>query len=151
MKNFRSRFSDKDTSIPTAALPDIIFMLLFFFMVTTVLKEERDVLKYKIPDAEQLKKIEKKSIVSSIIVGIPDNTELFGQTPRIEAGGSLLEPDDIIPYVMSEKEKLPYYKRDQIIILLKADKEVPMGIISDIQQELRKVNTRKIVYATNRK
>lgn len=149
MSVFRTKFSTRGSSISTAALPDIIFMLLFFFMVTTVLRKSDENLKYKIPTAEQLKQIDQKSLITQISIGIPKDMEKFGSEPRIEAEGKLLEMKDIIPFIMKEKDELPSYYRDQIIILLKADEDVPMGIVSDVKQELRKANARKIIFAAS--
>src|SRR5210317_1866813 len=119
MKVFRTKHSNREASISTAALPDIIFMLLFFFMVTTVLRKSDENLKYKIPTAEQLKDIEQKSLVTQISIGIPKEATRFGSEARIEADGRFMEVKDIVPFVMKEKDKLPSYSRDQIIILLK--------------------------------
>ena len=149
MKVFRTKHSSREASISTAALPDIIFMLLFFFMVTTVLRKSDDNLKYKIPTAEQLKEIQAKSLVSQINIGMPRDVGKYGSEPRIEADGKLIEVNDIIPFIMKEKDALPVYDRDQIIILLKADEDVPMGIVSDVKEELRKANARRIVFAAS--
>ena len=149
MKIFKTRHASREAAISTAALPDIIFMLLFFFMVTTVLRKSDENLKYKIPTAEQLKEIEQKSLITQISIGIPKETVRYGKEARIEAEGRLLDVKDIVPFVMKEKDKLPTYSRDQIIILLKADEEVPMGIVSDVKQELRKANARRIVFAAS--
>ncbi len=149
MKVFKTKHTNRQAAISTAALPDIIFMLLFFFMVTTVLRKSDDKLKYKIPTADQLKEIQTKSLVSQINIGIPKDTDKYGPEPRIEADGKLIDIKDIIPFIMKEKDELPMYSRDQIIILLKADEDVPMGIVSDVKQELRKANARRIVFAAN--
>lgn len=149
MKVFKTKHSNREATISTAALPDIIFMLLFFFMVTTVLRKSDENLKYKIPTAEQLKQIEQKSLITQISIGIPKETDTYGSKPRIEAEGQLITVKDIVPFIMKEKDELPTYSRDQIIILLKADEEVPMGIISDVKQELKKANARRIVFAAS--
>lgn len=149
MKFFKSKHSIHEATISTAALPDIIFMLLFFFMVTTVLRKSDDNLKYKIPTAEQLKQIEQKSLITQITIGVPKETEKFGTEPRIEADGKLIEVKDIVSFIMKEKDELPDYNRDQIIVLLKVDEDVPMGIVSDVTQELRKANARRIIYGAS--
>lgn len=149
MKFFKSKHSNQEPTISTAALPDIIFMLLFFFMVTTVLRKSDDNLKYKIPTAEQLKKIEQKSLITQITIGVPKESETFGTEPRIEADGKLIDIKDIVPFIMKEKDELPDYNRDQIIVLLKADEEVPMGIVTDVTRELRKANARRIIYGAS--
>lgn len=149
MKIFRAKQSNREAVISTAALPDIIFMLLFFFMVTAVLRKSDDNLKYKIPTAEQLKQIEQKSLVSEISIGFPKESSKYGSEPRIEAGGQYIEVKDIVGFIMKEKGKLPTYSRDQIIVLLKADEDVPMGLLTDVTQELRKANARRIVYGAS--
>ena len=147
MKSFKTKHSVRETAISTAALPDIIFMLLFFFMVTTVLRKSDENLKYKIPTAEQLKQIEQKSLITQISIGTPNEREKFGDEPRIEADGRILAIEEIVPFIMKEKDELPTFSRDQIIVLLKADEDVPMGIVSDVKQELRKANARRIIFA----
>ena len=118
-------------------------------MVTTVLRKSDENLKYKIPTAEQLKKIEQKSLITQISIGIPRESIKYGSEPRIEADGRLISIDDIVPFIMKEKDQLPTYSRDQIIVLLKADEDVPMGIVSDVKQELKKANARRIVFAAS--
>src|SRR5690606_39997439 len=87
-----SKFKKKAKSnpeIPTSALPDIIFMLLFFFMVTTVLRETDLLVEQKIPQAEQLTKLERKSLVSYIYIGKPKSPEKYGTEPRIQVNDVL--------------------------------------------------------------
>ncbi len=148
MTKFKTFLQERESGIPTSALPDIIFMLLFFFMVTTIFRKNDAVIKYAVPDANQIKKIENKILVTTINIGIPKNRSL-GTEPVIESGGNVLGIRDIIPLVLYERNKLPVYYQDQQIILLKADENVNMGLIYDVQQELRKANARKIVYAAN--
>ncbi len=148
MARFKKSYDLGEIEIPTSALPDIIFMLLFFFMVTTVLRTEDDKIKYLVPTAEQMKKVEKKSLVTEIKIGKPKNQQLYGNEPVIQAGGTILRIDQIPLFIEKEKSKLPEYQQGQHTVILKVDKDVDMGIVSDVQQELRKANSRKIVYAT---
>lgn len=134
--------------IPTAALPDIIFMLLFFFMVTTVMRETDTLVKQVLPRATQLTKIERKSLVNYIYIGEPKNTGIYGEEPRIQTNDVFIEVDDVIQFVNQAKDKLSEVERDQITMSMKVDIEVKMGIISDVQQELRKGNARKILYSS---
>jgi biopolymer transport protein ExbD len=140
--------SNTSEDIPTAALPDIIFMLLFFFMVTTVMRETDIMVKQKIPRATQLTKIERKSLVSYIYVGEPKNVSIYGSEPKIQINDVFITADDIIGFVNTEKDKLDEVERDQITMSMKVDVDVKMGIISDVQQELRKANALKILYST---
>lgn len=140
--------SGTSQDIPTAALPDIIFMLLFFFMVTTVLREDEILVKQKIPRATQLTKIERKSLVSYIYIGEPKNTAVYGEEPKIQTNDVFIEKEDVIQFVNTEKDKLSEAERDQITMSMKVDIDVKMGIISDVQQELRKGNARKLLYSS---
>lgn len=147
MSKFKKKNKVKE-NIPTSALPDIIFMLLFFFMVTTVLRENDMLVEQKIPQATQLQKLEKKTLISYLYVGKPKNTSLYGTEPRIQANDALINTSDIILWVNQEKDKLSEAERDMITISLKADREVKMGPISDIQFELREVDARRVLYAS---
>ncbi|UJP65156.1 ExbD/TolR family protein [Mongoliitalea daihaiensis] len=147
MSKFKKK-TNTSQSIPTSALPDIIFMLLFFFMVTTVLRESDILVEQKLPQMTQLQKLEKKTLISYLYVGKPKNTALYGTEPRIQANDVLIGAKDILLWVNQEKDALSEAERDQITISMKADKEVKMGPISDIQFELREADARKLMYAS---
>jgi biopolymer transport protein ExbD len=146
MGKFKKK-SKTSQEIPTAALPDIIFMLLFFFMVTTVMRENTINVLQKMPDATELRKLQRKSLVSYLYMGEPKNTVLYGDEPKIQANDVFLDTKDIILWVSKEKDKLSENERDQITIAFKADENVKMGLISDIQMQLRKANALKIMYS----
>lgn len=150
MSKFKKK-TQTSQEIPTAALPDIIFMLLFFFMVTTVLRETDILVEQKVPQARELNKLERKSLVSYIYVGKPKKTETFGNEPRVQFNDALQDVKDIPRFVQQEKDKLTEVERDQLTVSLKIDREVKMGIVVDVQQELREVNARKILYAASKK
>lgn len=150
MAKFKKK-SQSNPAISTASLPDIIFMLLFFFMVTTVLRETSLLVEQRIPHAVQLRKLERKDLVSYLYIGKPKDTKKFGTEPKIQANDQFIEPDGVIQFVQQEKDKLNENERDQITISLKVDEEAKMGIVTDVQQKLRDVNARKIMYATARK
>jgi biopolymer transport protein ExbD len=135
-------------SIPTSALPDIIFMLLFFFMVTTVLREQDILVDQKIPQATQLQKLQKKTLISYIYIGKPKNTGLYGSEPRVQANDVLISSPEIVQWVNQERDKLPEVDRGLITISMKVDKEVKMGPISDVQTELRNADARRVLYAS---
>lgn len=145
MSKFKKK-SESSQDIPTAALPDIIFMLLFFFMVTTVLRETELKVEQRIPRAEQLVKLEKKKLVTYLYVGAPKD-ESLGSESRIQANDAFIGIEGIVQWVNQEKSKLSEVERDQITVSMKVDEETKMGIIVDIQTELREANARKIMYA----
>lgn len=149
MHKFKKK-TKSDPSIPTSALPDIIFMLLFFFMVTTVLRETTINVEQKIPKATELRKLQRKSLVSYLYVGKPvlRMQDQFGKEPRIQANDVFITVEEIVGWVLQEKDKLDEVERDQITIALKVNNETKMGLISDVQLELREANARKLLYTT---
>lgn len=149
MHKFKKKTKTKQ-DIPTSALPDIIFMLLFFFMVTTVLRETTINVKQEIPRATELRKLQRKSLVSYLYIGEPvDRMKAqFGTEPRIQANDVFIGVEEIVGWVLQEKDKLDEVERDQITIALKVNSDTKMGMISDVQLELREANARKLLYTT---
>ncbi len=139
--------------ISTSSLPDIVFMILFFFMVSTSMKETELVVKFKAPQATEIQKLENKSLVSYIYVGPPATRELvskFGEAPKIQLNSSFSDPQQIGQFIASERELLNESDRNRMTVCLKADKDTRMGIITDIKQELRKAEAYKISYAASK-
>lgn len=136
--------------IPTAALPDIIFMLLFFFMVSTIMRETEVKVAQKIPRAEQLVKLQRKDLIAHIYVGAPKNAS-FGSEPVIQADGVFIDVHKVGAWVEEVRATLSESERDQLTVSLKVDEAVKMGLIVDIQTELRKANARKIIYQSPKK
>jgi biopolymer transport protein ExbD len=150
MAKFKKK-SNTSQDIPTAALPDIIFMLLFFFMVTTVLRESTIMVNQSIPKATQLRKLEQKKLVSYMYIGKPTDPRRFGTEPKIQANDAFIEIDGIIQFIEEEKGKLAENEKDQITISIKVDDETKMGIVADIQEKMRDVNARKLMYAASKR
>lgn len=139
--------------ISTASLPDIVFMLLFFFMVTTTMKETDIKVKYTLPEATETVKLEKKSLVSYIYVGAPTlkYRAMFGTESKIQLDDSFKMVSDIQDYVASEREKRDEKERPKMTISLKADEKTKMGLIQEIKTELRKASALKLNYSTRRR
>lgn len=147
MAKFKKK-NKASTAISVASLPDIVFMLLFFFMVTTVMREQDILVEQKLPQASQLQKLQKKTLISFLYIGEPKNTAMYGTEPRIQANDVLINPSDIVLWVNQEKDALSEAERDMITISLKVDRDVKMGPISDVQFELREADARRILYAS---
>ena len=149
MTKFQKQRSAASAEISTASLPDIIFMLLFFFMVTTVMKDSTLMVKIKPPEATEIQKLEKKSLVSYIYLGPPIQA-IYGTEPRIQLNDAFAEVKDIQPFIISEREKLDEKLVPFMTTSLRVDRKTKMGIVSDIKQQLRKVNALKVNYSTKR-
>jgi len=132
-------------------MPDVVFMLLFFFMVTTELRKTAVDVMQRIPQATQLRKLQRKTLVTNLYIGEPKKSEQFGTEPKIQADDTFIEPGDIILWVNRKKDELPENEREQLTIAMKVDSEAKRGIIADVETELRKANARKILYSTLQK
>jgi biopolymer transport protein ExbD len=146
-----SRFKDKGQkgtpAISTASLPDIIFMLLFFFMVTTVMREVDLLVKITLPEATDVTKLEDKALVDYIYIGPPSNDKL-GTEPVIQLNDQFAKLDEIDGWVKLNIERRQEAEVPRITRSLKVDKETNMKIVTDVKQELRKANALKINYST---
>jgi len=83
---FEKRRANTKTEIPTSSMPDIIFMLLLFFMVTTTMRETEVLVSFKLPEAKAIEKIENKRLVSYIWVG---------KDKRVQINDSIVRVDEI--------------------------------------------------------
>jgi len=147
MSKFKKKAVVKQ-EIPTSSMPDVVFILLFFFMVTTEIREVTVEVQQRIPEASQMRKLARKSLVTNLFVGEPRKTEQFGKEAKIQANDVFIEPKDIVLWVSKEKDKLAENERDQLTVALKVDNEAKRGIIADVETELRKANSRNVLYTT---
>lgn len=139
--------------ISTASLPDIVFMLLFFFMVSTVMRETTLKIEQHLPGATEVKKLERKSLVSYINIGKPKGATfqaMYGTEPRIQLNDAFAKVADIRDYVFAEREKMDEKERPLMTVSLKVDDKTRMGIVIDVKQELRKASALKINYSTRK-
>lgn len=136
-------------AISTASLPDIIFILLFFFMVATVLRDKELKVKNRLPTATELTKLEKKSLVHNIFVGPPIQkfADQLGDAPRIQLDDKFADVEDIQKFISLERQKVADKLVPFLTTNLKVHDETKMGIITDIKQELRKANQLKLNYS----
>jgi len=153
MSKFRKKSGNELPPISTASLPDIVFMLLFFFMVSTTMREVTLNVKVKLPEATELSKLEKKSLVSYIYVGepTPQFVKVYGIAPRIQLNDQFANVEDIQDYIIAERESREEAERPMMITSLKVDENTKMGIVSEIKQELRKSAALHINYSSRRK
>lgn len=147
---------DKKKDLPpvsTASLPDIVFMLLFFFMVTTVMRETSLKVVHVLPKAQEIAKLERKSLVAYIHIGPPIKAlqSVYGTEPRIQLDDAFAIPKDIPTFVEKVKSETNEAEVPLLTYSLKVDSEAKMGIVTDVKQELRKVNALKINYSTAKK
>jgi biopolymer transport protein ExbD len=151
MGKFKKSRSGGQPAINTASLPDIVFMLLFFFMVSTTMKEVDMKVMINPAQATELVKLERKELVTFIYVGIPMKAfqNLYGTEPRIQLNDQFATVKDIQSYIAQTRDNMRESDQAKMIVSIKADKKCPMGVITDIKQALRKAAALKINYSAN--
>ncbi len=149
MSRFKTKKGKERPGINTSSLPDIIFMLLFFFMVTTVMREVTVMVKQNMPSASEVQKLERKSLVSFIYIGEPKESKL-GTNARIQLNDVFAKVEDVPLFVAREKESRDEADRKLLTTSLKVDGNTKMGVVTDVKQELRKSNALKINYSTKK-
>lgn len=127
----------------TASLPDLIFTVLFFFMIVTHMRDVEVKVEYEVPKGTEIEKLTKRTTISHIYIGkLPEN----GET-AIQINDKLASLDEIGEYVTEERSHLSPEDLKRMAVSIDADKDVRMGLISDVKQELRKVDALKIIYS----
>ena len=150
MAKFNKKKDGDLPAVSTASLPDIVFMLLFFFMTVTTMKDSTIMVDNTLPNATETKKLEKKDRVIYVYVGKPTSQyqKTFGTEPKIQLNDKFADVSEIGSYVLQERAKKAQELQNVLTTALKVDENASMGLISDIKQELRKVNALKVNYTT---
>lgn len=149
---FNNRIRRSVPTLNTSSLPDLIFTVLFFFMVVTHMRKTTVKVKYRVPQGTELTRLTKKSAVSYIYIGktsLPTTTAYDGYSLQIN--DKLATPDDIADYIADERKRMSPEDRTRQTVSLKADRNTRMGMITDVKQALRKANVRTISYSAEQK
>jgi len=131
---FEKRRASTKQGIPQTSMPDIVFMLLMFFMCVTTLREVDVLVQFRLPEAKAIEKIENKRLVSYIWVG---------RDGKVQLNDNIIALDQVQDLMYKKRIELP-----NLIVSLRIDKSSDMGIVTDIQQSLRKADARRINYST---
>lgn len=152
MARFTGKKAKETPGLNMGSMSDIIFMLLFFFMVITTMRESTLYVKIVVPQGTEVSKLEKKSLVSYINVGTPmkEQQAKYGTDSRIQLNDQIADVSEIIQFVELEKSARDEADRPFITTAIKADKDTKMGLISDIKQELRTAGAFKIFYTARK-
>ncbi len=139
-------------AMTSSSLSDIVFMLLFFFLVTTQLRETENKVVVKLPEATEVVKLERKDLSANINIGTPVRhlQAMFGTDARIQLNDSFKTVDDIRDFIAAERDAMSEADRSYMTVNLRVDEDVRMGIVSDVKQELRRCSALKIMYAARK-
>ena len=153
MSKFSKGKKKPQPAISTASLPDIVFMLLFFFMVVTKLRDSELMVKVSTPFATQLTKLEDKSLVNYLYIGRPVEKykATYGTKPRLQLSDKFANINEIPIFLERFRVKIPEAQRTKITTSLRVDGQVTMGIVQDVKTALRKANQLKITYSAKKR
>ena len=152
MSKFKESNKKEVPAITSSSLSDIVFMLLFFFMVTTQLRETENKVIVKIPEASEVVKLERKDLAAYINIGSPTKAyqAQYGTDARIQLNDSFKTTDDIRDFIAAERDSKSEADRQFMTVSIRADQDVRMGIITDVKQELRRCSALKIMYSARK-
>lgn len=152
MAKFSKKGKKGAPALSTASLPDIVFMILFFFMVSTSMRETDQLVIVRVPEASEIAKLERKDLAAYIYVGSPvlSRQAQYGTDARIQLNDAFKTVDDIRDFIAAERETMSEADRQFMTVSIKADENVRMGIITDIKQELRRTSALRIMYNARR-
>ncbi|WP_405573873.1 ExbD/TolR family protein [Winogradskyella sp. Asnod2-B02-A] len=149
MSKFRKKEKGELPAISTASLPDIVFMLLFFFMVATVMRDSSLMIENRLPSADQVEKLKKDRTIF-IYAGKPSSQyKQFGEEPRIQFNDAFIGLEDVQSSIYQGISEMNEELQSKVVVGLKIDKNTNAGLVSDIKQELRKANALKVMYIAN--
>lgn len=144
-----SMFQRKRRQVPmlnTASLPDLIFTVLFFFMLVTHMRKVTLKVKYRVPQGTELTRLTKKSAVSYVHVGTPLQGAK-GQDWVVQLNDKVVSTTELADYLSAEQGRMSPADREQATVSLKADGNAPMGVVTDVKKALRQAKALRIVYA----
>lgn len=136
-------------ALNTSSLPDLIFTLLFFFMIVTTMREVTMKVAFTLPQGTELEKLEKKSLVTFIYIGEPmkEYRGKMGTESRIQLNDSYAEVADVQDFIFQERSSMREDEQAMMTVSLKVDQKTKMGIVTDVKNALRKAYALKINYS----
>ncbi len=150
MSRFRKSGRREVPSLNTASLPDLIFTLLFFFMIVSNIKEPKSKLHFEIPNATEIERLKKNNLVTFIFIGESDESINGKSQEEIQVNNQVLKLSEIKNYLLKEKERLPEEFRNQMLVVLKIDKNAKMKKVFDLKEILKETDISVVNYAAER-
>jgi biopolymer transport protein ExbD len=134
----------------TSSLPDLVFAFLFFIMMVTTMREVTLKVVFRAPQATELQKLEKKSLVTFLYVGEPTQEfqDKMGSETRIQMNDQFVEINEIQDYIAQEKSSMKEEDQPFMTVSIKADRGTKMGVVTDVKQALREAYALKISYSS---
>ena len=151
-----SMFNRRRYEVPglnTASLPDLIFSVLFFFMIVTHMQKVAVKVQFRTQQGTELTRLTKKTAVTYIYIGKPEGNlqKTLGTATRIQLNDKFGSLDDVVDYISAERERMSPEDQQQMTVSVKADRTTKMSIIDNVKQALRKAKAYRISYSATDK
>ena len=145
---FRRRRHDMP-GLNTAALPDLIFTVLFFFMIVTHMRDVNPKVRYEVPQGTELSKTANKGGLVYIFIGKPVDAQdqVVSDETRIQLNDRYVSVDQLAQEIAHERNQMSESNRQHMVVSIRADRDTEMGIINDVKQALRKAGALNINYS----
>lgn len=158
MSMFMRRRKHRMPGLNMSSMPDLIFTVLFFFMIVTNMREVQLKVEYQVPHGKELERLAKKSTVVYIHIGRPvvpaTNAAVAAADTaavRIQMNDKFVEVGDIAGLLIEERSQMAPEDAAAMTVCIKADKDTPMRIVNDVKQALREADVLNVVYFADNK
>lgn len=151
MRPMRSMFQKRHSTVPSlnvASMPDLIFTVLFFFMIVTHMRSDEVKVRLEVPAGSEVKKLPGHPAIVNIYIGKPGNKETGnqGDSWQVQLNGGIVTAKEIPARINEIRGKLSAENAERLTVSLRADKHAPMGLVSDVKQALQQSYTLKLNY-----
>ena len=158
MSKFNNKGKAEMPELNTSSLPDLIFSILFFFMIVTSMREEELKVEFKAPTGTELSKIERKTAAINLYIGAPnENNRQYGTNPMVQINDKFIEVYEVGKHVAEEHNTMKGDDKANMRVVLKVDAgegtegrrrpSTQMGVVSDVKEELREIGALSIMYS----
>lgn len=144
MRPMRSKFSQSRRSVPqlnVASMPDLIFTVLFFFMIVTHMRSDEVKVRLQVPQGKEVQKLANKQAVVNLYIGRQ------GEVWRVQLNNEIVQPADIPARIEDIRGGLSQENQQRLTVSLRVDRKAPMGLVSEVKHQLQQAYALKINYS----
>lgn len=144
MRPMRSKFSQSRRSVPqlnVASMPDLIFTVLFFFMIVTHMRSDEVKVRLQVPQGKEVQKLANKQAVVNLYIGRQ------GEVWRVQLNNEIVQPVDIPARIEDIRGGLSQENQQRLTVSLRVDRKAPMGLVSEVKHQLQQAYALKINYS----
>ncbi len=153
MSRFRPQRERTLPGLNVASLPDLIFTVLFFFMIVTHMRDVDPKVQYEVPAGTELNRQTNKSGLVYIFIGKPVDAQgqIVSEETKIQLGNRYVAIDEIATEIDKIRQTMPEADRQRLTVSIRADRDTEMGLVNDVKQQLRKAGALNINYSATKK